>query len=170
MKQQRKSGKRWEKNGRKRSNFLIFFIVFATEKVKIRQRMFVLNQPQKPAIDGSDINALTDEELFRYINNVIVAERLFLDPKFDRQTVMDRFRLSKERISVSTSACRPQTSERTPASEVTPQRLLDHERPEHSSTTNYNDFTNSRRSPLVPTGPRMALPSLTRGGVGSVTK
>jgi AraC-like DNA-binding protein len=48
--------------------------------------------------DISDISALTDEELFKYINDVIVSERLFLDPKFDRQTIMDRFQLSKEKV------------------------------------------------------------------------
>lgn len=45
-----------------------------------------------------DVNSLTDEQLFLYINDVIVRERLFLDPKFDRQTIMDRFQLTKERV------------------------------------------------------------------------
>lgn len=48
--------------------------------------------------DISDISALTDEELFKYINDVIVSERLFLDPRFDRQTIMERFQLSKEKV------------------------------------------------------------------------
>lgn len=46
----------------------------------------------------SDVNALTDEELFKYINDIIVSERLFLDSKFDRQMIMERFLLSKERV------------------------------------------------------------------------
>ena len=36
--------------------------------------------------------------MFQYINEIIVREKLFLDPKFDRQTIMDRFNLSKERV------------------------------------------------------------------------
>lgn len=50
----------------------------------------------KPA--DTDADTLTDEQLFQQINEVIVREKLFLDPDFDRQTIMDRFQLSKERV------------------------------------------------------------------------
>ena len=50
----------------------------------------------KPAAD--DVDTLTDEQMFQYINDVIVREKLFLNPKFERQTIMDRFNLSKERV------------------------------------------------------------------------
>lgn len=46
----------------------------------------------------SDLNALSDEQLFRHINDIIVREKLFLNPSFGRQTIMDRFELSKERV------------------------------------------------------------------------
>lgn len=45
-----------------------------------------------------DSNTASEEQLFNYINEVIVREKLFLDPKFGRQTIMDRFQLSKERV------------------------------------------------------------------------
>jgi len=45
-----------------------------------------------------DVNTLTDEQLFQYINDVIVRDRLFLDSRFDRQTIMERFQLTKERV------------------------------------------------------------------------
>ena len=45
---------------------------------------------------GSD--TLSDEQLFRHIHEVIMRERLFLDPRFGRQTIIDRFQLSKDRI------------------------------------------------------------------------
>ena len=51
-----------------------------------------------PPSDISDLNTLTDEQLFQYVNDVIVRERLFLDSRFERQTIMDRFQLSKERV------------------------------------------------------------------------
>ena len=51
-----------------------------------------------PPNDISDLNSLTDEQLFQYVNDIIVHERLFLDSRFDRQTIMDRFQLSKERV------------------------------------------------------------------------
>lgn len=50
------------------------------------------------ANDLSDPNSLTDEQLFQHINDIIVRERLFLDSRFERQTIMDRFQLSKERV------------------------------------------------------------------------
>ena len=50
------------------------------------------------ANDLSDPNSLTDEQLFQHINDIIVHERLFLDSRFERQTIMDRFQLSKERV------------------------------------------------------------------------
>ena len=46
----------------------------------------------------TDLNAMTDEQLFQHVTEVIERERLFLDPKFERQTVIDRFQLSKERV------------------------------------------------------------------------
>lgn len=55
------------------------------------------HEPEPVAAD-LDLNALTDEQLFQHINEVIVREKLFLNPKFERQTIMDRFDLSKERV------------------------------------------------------------------------
>lgn len=46
----------------------------------------------------SDLNTLSDDQLFRYVSEVIERERLFLNPNFGRQTIMERFRLSKERV------------------------------------------------------------------------
>ena len=46
----------------------------------------------------TDLNAMTDEQLYQYVTEVIERERLFLDPRFERQTVIDRFQLSKERV------------------------------------------------------------------------
>lgn len=54
------------------------------------------HKPKKAA--PADLNTLTDEQLFQHINDVIMRERLFLDPKFERQSIMDRFQLSKERV------------------------------------------------------------------------
>lgn len=48
--------------------------------------------------DMSHLSSLTDAQLFQYINDVIVRERLFLDSKFERQTIVDRFHLSKDRV------------------------------------------------------------------------
>ena len=53
----------------------------------------------QPSVDApADLNALSDEQLFQHINDVIVRERLFLDSRFGRQSIIDRFSLSKERV------------------------------------------------------------------------
>lgn len=52
---------------------------------------------------STEIADLSDEELFLYIDDLIVRERLFLDPKFDRQTVMERLQLSKEQVGTAFS-------------------------------------------------------------------
>ena len=40
----------------------------------------------------------SDEQLFQHIHDVIMREQLYLDPAFGRQTIIDRFQLSKERV------------------------------------------------------------------------
>ena len=62
-------------------------------KKKYFEEMRLQEPPTAP-----DIETATDEQLFHYIHEVIVRERLFLDPKFERQTIMDRFQLTKERV------------------------------------------------------------------------
>lgn len=49
-----------------------------------------------------DIAAITDhEEMFRRLSDVIVYEKLFLDSNFSRQTLIDRFGVSKERLGAA---------------------------------------------------------------------
>jgi len=60
------------------------------------------HEPEPVAAD-LDLSTLTDEQLFQHINEVIVREKLFLNPKFERQTLMDRFGLSKERVGTAFS-------------------------------------------------------------------
>ena len=71
-----------------------------TEAINYKQKYWDEKwaQEPKPATDSVDLKSLTDEQLFLHINEVVMHERLFLDPSFDRQTVMDRFQLSKERV------------------------------------------------------------------------
>ena len=50
-----------------------------------------------------EFSTLNDEQLFLYIDDLIVRERLFLDPKFDRQTIMKRLQLSKDQVGTAFS-------------------------------------------------------------------
>ena len=55
-------------------------------------------QAQTTAADSNGLKVLTDEQLFLHINEIVMHERLFLDPNFGRQAIIDRFQLSKERV------------------------------------------------------------------------
>ena len=72
------------------------------EALKYKE-LYRLDHQQKVPVEqqpvAADINTLTSEQLFQHINEVIVGERLFLDPRFGRQTIIDRFQLSKDRAS-----------------------------------------------------------------------
>ena len=73
-----------------------------TYKEKYMQEKLKFDKPASTS-DIMDLDTLSDEQLFQYINDVIVRERLFLDSNFDRQTIMDRFQLSKERVGAAFS-------------------------------------------------------------------
>lgn len=68
-----------------------------TETVNYKRMYWDEKRAQTPT-PTADFDTISDEQLFKYINEVIVRDRLFLDPKFGRQTIMDRFQLSKERV------------------------------------------------------------------------
>ena len=68
-----------------------------SDAIKYRKMYFDEKKAHEP-LPAPDTDSVTDEELFQYISDVIVRERLFLDPRFERQTIMDRFQLTKERV------------------------------------------------------------------------
>ena len=55
------------------------------------------DQPDTP------LESMSSEALFAHISQVIVRDKLFLDPAFDRQAAIDYFHLSKERIGAAFS-------------------------------------------------------------------
>ena len=55
------------------------------------------DQPDTP------LESMSSEALFAHISQVIVRDKLFLDPAFDRQADIDYFHLSKERIGAAFS-------------------------------------------------------------------
>ena len=73
-----------------------------TYKEKYIQEKLKFEKPASTS-DITDLDTLSDEQLFQYINDIIVRERLFLNSNFDRQTIMDRFQLSKERVGAAFS-------------------------------------------------------------------
>lgn len=53
------------------------------------------------------LDTMPDNQLFEFLRVVIVGEKLYADPAFDRQQLMDRFHLSKERIGSAFSKGSP---------------------------------------------------------------
>jgi transcriptional regulator GlxA family with amidase domain len=47
------------------------------------------------------LSTLSDTELFTYLRNLIESEKLYLAPNFERQILIDRTGLSKERIGAA---------------------------------------------------------------------
>ena len=52
-------------------------------------------------VDNTQLSTLSDAELFDYIRDLIEREQLFLDPNFERQTLVARTGVSKERIGAA---------------------------------------------------------------------
>ena len=52
-------------------------------------------------VDNTQLSTLSDAELFDYLRDLIEREQLFLDPNFERQTLVARTGVSKERIGAA---------------------------------------------------------------------
>ena len=75
------------------------------EDISDAMRQKVENVPVKPAEKSTDdkpnLEALSDAELFQYLNHAIRHEELYLQPAFGRQMLADRFHLSDRRIGAA---------------------------------------------------------------------
>ncbi len=78
-----------------------------TEAVEYKEKYRKANSTKptvnsaKPELTISDFTELSDEQLFLCLRDLIENERLFLQPDFGRQTLIDRTGLSKERIGAA---------------------------------------------------------------------
>ena len=77
------------------------------ELKEYKEKYHAINHPEQPVVNTTahdtadaplNLDTLDAPALFRQISKVIIDEQLFLDAAFDRQHVIDRFHLSKERI------------------------------------------------------------------------
>ena len=74
-----------------------------TEAVEYKDKYRELQPAPQVESSVNDPANLSDAELFDYLRNLIEHEQLFLNPNFDRQTLIDRTGLSKERIGTAFS-------------------------------------------------------------------
>ena len=59
-------------------------------------------ETEAPTLSDADaLAAATDDALFDRLRHVIETERLYLDPTFDRQALISRYGLTKERIGAA---------------------------------------------------------------------
>ena len=68
------------------------------EELRIKSEEFASVTGQT---DSVNLSELTNEELFQYIREAVMRDELFLDPKCDRQMLIDSYGLSKERIGAA---------------------------------------------------------------------
>jgi AraC-like DNA-binding protein len=69
-----------------------------TDALKFKDLYLKEKRTKEPRLAATDPDTFNEEQQFQYINEVIVREKLFLDPNFERQTIIERFQLSKERV------------------------------------------------------------------------
>ncbi len=78
-----------------------------TDKIENEEKYLVAIKrqadKQHDTTSGIDPSALTDSELFEQIRRFILEEKLYLDPQFGRQQLIDRLHLSKESIGAAFS-------------------------------------------------------------------
>lgn len=79
-----------------RNRILAFQI---TEALKYKEKYRELTQPQQVKSTTDEYADMTDEEIFAYLRDVIECENMYLDPNFDRQMLIKRTGVSKERIN-----------------------------------------------------------------------
>lgn len=83
--------------------WLLIFAVIITFRNKAMRHKNQQQMQQVMALDHANLDTMNDKQLFQFFNDVIVRERLFLDPRFERHTIMKRFQLSKDRVGAAFS-------------------------------------------------------------------
>ena len=94
----------WRKT-QQRNRILAQQITEAVEYKEKYQKLSTSNtQPttdSQPSTLNSKLSTFSDSDLFDYLRDLIEREQLFLDPHFERQTLINRTGLSKERIGAA---------------------------------------------------------------------
>lgn len=71
------------------------------EVIKYRDMACSNEADERTATPEVDLSALDNEELFKYIREVVIRDELFLDPMLNRQILTERFSLTKERVGAA---------------------------------------------------------------------
>jgi AraC-like DNA-binding protein len=68
---------------------------------KYNEAIKKITEKQTNTITDANLSTLTDSELFEYLRHIILDEKMYLNPLFDRQHLMDSLHLSKDRIGAA---------------------------------------------------------------------
>lgn len=74
-----------------------------TEAIEYKEKYRELKPAANSTLQTSNLSELSDVELFAYLRDLIEREQLFLNPNFERQTLISLTGLSKERIGTAFS-------------------------------------------------------------------
>ena len=77
-------------------------IAFKEKYLALKEDTLKEQQAQTTTQSG-DLDQLTDTDLFRYLSDVILRERLFLDPLYNREKLCQRFGLSEHQVGAAFS-------------------------------------------------------------------
>ncbi len=75
-----------------------------SETMAYKEKESAEQERDEPSTGWPDIQEMNPEELYLFLSKAITRDKLFLNPNFGRQTLMDDYSLSKERIGKAFSA------------------------------------------------------------------
>lgn len=97
-------------------------------------------------LDAAALATLGDGDLFEYLRHIIMDEKLYLDPHFDRQQLVDRVHISKDRIGAAFAKGSPYRSMKNFLNEVRLQHstklLAEHQEMSINEVTTASGFAN----------------------------
>ena len=83
---------------------LIYYQRVITKKNRVLAREIAeaIEHKEKPARPVTpELSSLTDTQLFQFFREAILSDELFLNPSLDRQQLMDKYHISKDRIGAA---------------------------------------------------------------------
>ena len=89
----------WQWQQTKRRNRILAQQI--TEAIEYKEKYRELKPTSNSTLQTSNLSELSDVELFAYLRDLIEREQLFLDPYFERQTLINMTGLSKERLGAA---------------------------------------------------------------------
>ena len=73
-----------------------------SEAMEYKEKALLLKEKEKDVrADTADLASLDDAGLFQFLRESILGDELFLNPSLDRQLLMDKFHISKDRIGAA---------------------------------------------------------------------